>query len=489
LSGFWALGSGFLLAALSGLLLTLAQPPVGWAPLAWIALWPLLLAIDGKPWGQRLLLGGVAGMVWSWSLVGYWLLPAFHEVPLPLVTAALLTQLTIAISGVLGVVAFAYLCGDWRRTRLSVVSVPAIWVAIEYARANVTGGSPWCLLGHSQYAYPAVIQIADVTGVYGVSFLLCSATMWLASWSLASSTRRSNLIVASLLMLLSLGYGAVRLRQRDAAPDTVAIQAVHPAWPRGLGEAAEQRLADLIRLSEQAAPDPSALLVWPENALRFHLQEESALRDQLTAFIQGRRQYTVAGVHRYDRDQGTTRYFNSVVLIAAEGSVVGVADKRLLVPVAESRWSLLPSVEQPFTAGKPWVPLSLGQRQIGVLVCFESIFPEPARMLVRQGASVLVNPTNDEILGDGATQLAAMAVFRSVENHVPLVHVGTAGVTQIVDARGRIVATENRDPRALTATVSADHEGTWYTQMGDVFALVCCAWLFLSVTYRLLAAR
>ncbi|MBI3785023.1 MAG: apolipoprotein N-acyltransferase [Deltaproteobacteria bacterium] len=479
------------LAALSGLLLTLSYPPLGWGPVAWVALFPLLLALDGKTRLQRCLLGFVTGMWASWSVVGHWLFFAFHRVPLDLPAAAVLTQLTISVSGIGGFVLFAWLCGAWKSASLSVLWLSAGWVAIEYLRANVVGGSPWCLLGHSQYSLPLVIQVAALAGVYGVSFIVCMANLALASWWLAAAQRRLHLAIASALIVLSFAYGLARLRQAETDADPMVIQAVYPAWKPELGEAPEQRLADLMRTSAEVPPDPSALLIWPENALRFDLGD-GELSDAFTSFVQTRRQFVIAGLHRYERRQGTTQYFNSAVLMAAEGSVIGVADKRMLVPVAESRWRLLPSVQQPFSVGKPWVPLTAGKKKIGVLMCFESIFPEPARSLVRQGATLLVNPTNDEILGDGAIQLAAMAVFRSVENGVPLVHAATVGVTQIVDRHGRIVASESSHPRVVTAAVSRGQAGTWYTIIGDAFAWACCAVLLLIAarsTVRLLLER
>lgn len=465
-----------LLAAATGLLLAISQPPAALGITAWVALVPLLVAIDGQGWQRRVLLGLIAGMLASWSLVGCWLLFAFHEVPLGWVASALLTQATVAVSGVIGLVLFAVLSGGWTSRRFPVMAVPACWVGIEYLRAHVIAGSPWCLLGHSQYAYPPMVQGADVAGVYGVSFIVGVANMSIVAHRLAPPSRLPNASIGIALLLFNLAYGAFRLQQAESDEAPISIHAIHPAWSRSLGEAAEQRLGDLMRISSQIPADPAALLVWPENALRFHLQEDGPLRDTFTSFVQARRQYVIAGLHRYERAHGATRYYNSAVLVAPEGSVVGIADKRILVPVAEAPWRFLPAVDPPFTAGESWTALFAGKRAIGVLMCFESIFPEPARELVRQGATLLVNPTNDEILGGaGAAQLAAMSVFRSIENRVPLVHVASSGVTYIVDARGRIVAAEDKGPRAVVATVSAGERSTWYAQIGDAFAAACCA--------------
>lgn len=466
---------------LSGLLLAWSQPPGGFSLLAWASLLPLLLALASSSRAEAVGLGLLTGMVAAWAMVGYWLWFAFHQVPLGLWTSALLTQVTLCGSGVFGAGLFAWLCAGWNRLRLPVLWIPTCWVAVEFARASVVGGSPWCLLGHSQFSHPSIIQIADLTGVYGVSFVVALVSAAVAAAFFCREQRLTQFGLAFAALALTIGYGWWSLRAAISPDSHFQVQAVHPAWPPGLGEVPEQRLADLMRLSSQVAADRNALLVWPENALRFPLQEgNSALRETLTAFLQDRRQYLLAGLHRYEASAEGRRYYNSAALLAPEGSIVAVADKHILVPVAEARWRLLPSVEQPFHQGKPWEMIHAGRWRLGILMCFEAIFATPARQLVAQGATLLVNPSNDELLADGSAQFAAMSVFRAVENHVPLVHVSTTGISHIVDDYGHIVDSEAQIPRVLTASVGRTRAAAWYTSTGDVFAWSCVAAVLLT---------
>ncbi len=480
-------------ATLSGVLLAWSQPPGGCSLIAWLALLPLLLALATCSRVEAVWLGLLTGMVAAWAMVGYWLLFAFHQVPLALWTSALLTQVTLCGSGIFGAGLFAWLCADWPKRRLATLWIPASWVAVELARASVVGGSPWCLLGHSQFSHPLLIQVADLTGVYGVSFVVASVSAAAAVALLCRQQRLGQLALTCAALTLTIAYGWWSLR--TAAPLATSpatppdshfkVQAVHPAWPPGLGEVPERRLADLLRLTSEVAADRSALLVWPENSLRFPMQEgTSPLGEELTRFVQDRRQYLLAGLHRYERGEEGTRYYNSAALLAPEGSIVAVADKRILVPVAEARWRLLPSVEQPFDQGKPWEVIRAGRWRLGILLCFEAIFAEPARQLVAQGATLLVNPSNDELLTDGAAQFAAMSVFRAVENHVPLVHVSTTGISHIVDDYGRIVDAEAHAPRVLTASIGHTRTAALYTSIGDVFAGVCAAAVLLRLLWR-----
>jgi apolipoprotein N-acyltransferase len=168
-------------------------------------------------------------------------------------------------------------------------------------------------------------------------------------------------------------------------------------------------------------------------------------------------------------------YHNSAYLFDRHGQTIGRHDKSLLVPLAEEAVGALPSVERAFRRGDDTRPLRAGERLLGLLVCFEAIYPQVARQLVRQGATVLVNVTNDQLIAAGATQQAAMAVFRAVENRVPLVRVSNLGPSLTVDPFGRVAMLPTSEPGSVVSTLKLASGSTLYNQVGDVFALACLA--------------
>ncbi|MFQ5666069.1 MAG: apolipoprotein N-acyltransferase [Candidatus Binatia bacterium] len=476
----------------SGGLLIAAQPPYSFALVAWVALVPLLIALRGKRAGQRLLLGLLCGTVWAWGLVGIWLLPAAEQqLPVAAGTAFILTLAAVEVFGGFYLAAFACWCRPvaGRPALPAVLALPAGWVTLELVRTYALGGAPWCLLGHSQYARTVLIQSADVAGVYGLSFALVAVNVAVAH-AFVGALRRSRrpsvlaeLVGVAVMLLALLGYGEWRLHVAPSPAGGVAVQAVHSRWSNSGRPAPEQLLARLIELTEVQAPAGARLLIWPENSLRLYVQETPEAVRQLGRLLRHRQQYLLAGGPWYQQGATGYRYYNSAFLFTPAGTVVARYDKRLLVPLAESRFGGLPVVERPFRSGRAWTPLTLGRTgshanpraavRLGVLICYESIFPQPARELVRAGATVLVNISNDELLGAGAAQQAAMAVFRAVENRVPLIRVANDGPTYAVDAFGRTVAAATAGSGSLLAAVPGPSGRSFYSRWGNIFSWGC----------------
>jgi apolipoprotein N-acyltransferase len=476
----WVLSTG------SGVLLAASHPPWQWNELAWVALVPLLFSLDDKSSLRRLVLGLVCGAVWSWVLVGRWL---FGATGAALATGALATAaLTVGATQVFGgfyVALFALLHrarGD-RAAWFAVLTGAALWVGLELLRSRLLGGLPWCLLGHSQWDEPRLIQVADLGGVYAVSFVLAAANVGLARF-LSSLRRRAwrwseapALALPAALVTLVLGYGTWRLGEPPAGGEETTLQVVYSAWSRDRG-APQDLFRHLVELTS-SIPNRAPLVVWPENSLRFYVQRAPAELAEIGALTRHRGQFLIAGGPRFIRTFAGTNYYNSVLLFGPDGDLRASRDKRLLVPLVETPWAGLPTVERPFRPGRTWKPLDVGETKIGVLICFEAIFPRPSRILVDQGAQLLLNVTNDELVGDGARQQMSMAAFRAVENRVPFVRVANLGPTVAMDSAGRLLAEHRGDGTlVLPLAVEAGAPRTAYMRWGDVFAF-CCAGLGL----------
>jgi apolipoprotein N-acyltransferase len=259
----------------------------------------------------------------------------------------------------------------------------------------------------------------------------------------------------------------------------------------------EETISIYERLSLRAAVGGVDLVVWPESAAPFFFQETGPPTDRITSLARQIHTPLIFGSPAFDGSGTCRRYFNSAFLVSSSGEVLGRSDKMHLVPFGEyvPLAKLLPFVHKlvvgvgDFSPGNSLGTLDIGKGKVGILVCFEGIFPELSRRYVRDGAQLLVNITNDGWYGRSSApyQHLSMAVFRAVENGVPLVRAANTGISAIIDKKGNI---SHKTPLFKEAFVNGEvilgKGGTVYTRMGDVFALLC---LGISLVITVLCFR
>ncbi len=481
----WALSTAqrCALAATTGVLLTLLYPPFGFGVLAWLALAPLLVALDGATTWGGFGLGWLAGAVGSLGVTGLWIYHAAHDYfgLSPLLAAAFTiatTQLFVGCYFGLFGIGVATL----GKIRLRFLLVPAFLVTAEYARSHLLSGCPWDLLGHSQTNL-RLIQICDVSGVYGLSFLLALSAAAIAE----RQQRRAAVAVALTAALLALAYGQWRLTTlaRGGFPvlSTTLVQANLPNQERGRPEFFSAHLDRYLALTN-ARTGRAGLIIWPENAVPFFLEENPALLAQITDDLRSQHAVLLTGAPRSDGVGGTAALYNSAYLLDENG-VRGSYDKRVLLPFVERL--PLRADETPYRRGTIPTLFSAAGAPFGTLICYEAIYPELAGGLVRRGARVLVNISNDSWFeaGAGPEQHYEIARFRAVENRVSLVRVTNSGVSGVIDPLGREIA---RLPKgaatAQTVAVPIGPAGSFYTRCGDVFAAACIAASLLAIAAR-----
>ncbi len=469
----------------------LAFPPYDHAWLAWLALVPLLLLIDGRSSTRAFVYGGVYGIACIFAVAGSWFpqaLARFFELPLAVGQLGLLAYGAVFWGTAFGIFAAgaAGLLGSGRPV-LAALAIAALWVATELLRGRVLE-QPWALLGYSQHGYLALIQISAVTGVYGVSFLLALGNAAIAEAIVRRGRpvrireRLRPLGVAGVLVALAWVGGVLVLRQNLPAPGpSVAVVQTNvspaPHWTRAYTD--RQVMEHTRATDELVRARDVALIVWPENAIPRYLELEPGLAAHLGALAQRHGSDLLFGAPRY----ADGKSYNSVRLITAAGRNGGHYDKQRLVFIAESNplrpASLNDPTENPdqFTAGDgpgvlpSFVPL-------GVSICHEVVFPELASRAVHAGATLLVSVSNDGWLdpttGVGARQHFAMAAFRAVETRRYLVRAATTGVSGVIDPFGRVVTSLDFGARGAFVTPVSGLSGmTPYVRLGDVFALVC----------------
>lgn len=487
------------LAAASGLLLAAAFPLIDLPFLAWIALVPLFLALEQGTVMDGFRLGGITGLLYFTGTV-YWVTNSIHFYGgIALIPASLITLLLcayLALYPALFGAAAVFLRGC--RPALRLVAAPALWTALELARTYVFSGFPWSLFGYSQYRVLPVIQIADITGVYGVSFLIVLVNAAAAGF-LLDRKRYGGLIAAATAVTIVLGYGAMKLRAAEGSGG-IAISVVQGniEQDRKWDPAYQAEVtATYERLTREAMLRHPDLVIWPETATPFYFNgaygNDKPLTENLVAFVKQNRTPLLFGSPTYEvQPNRKVVGRNSAFLLSGEGRIEAVYHKIHLVPFGEyvPLKKVLFFVEKmvqaigDFGGGDSYTVMSIpygsgDQRRettLSTVICYEIIFPDLVRRFVDNGARIVTTVTNDAWFGRTAApyQHFSMAVLRAVENRVPVARAANTGISGFIDAQGRILETSKIFTEArLTHTLVPGTEKTFYTRFGDVFSYAC----------------
>ncbi|MFN8544206.1 MAG: apolipoprotein N-acyltransferase [Candidatus Binatia bacterium] len=487
-------GSRAALAIATGLALVAAFPSLEIAPLAWVGLVPLLVAIRGLRPRAAFAVGWLAGLVF-WTGSVYWIVytvSRYTTVPLPAAVGLLLL-----VASVLGCYLGAFAAGmRWFATRgLPAVWLAApLWVALEWLRGWFFIGFPWGPLGASQYRHHDLVQMAEVTGVWGVSavLVLFNAVAAAVLQRRGEGVRRlmPALLVLTVLMLgLPLaGHWRASMLRRQPAAGSLRVTVVQGnveqehKWDPAFQDETLERYQRLTRESLAAKPD---LIVWPETAAPFFFQEPGPRREAVLDLARTIGVPLLFGSPAAAHDaRGEFKQTNRAYLLSPQGREVGVYDKMQLVPFGE----YVPFARALFFVGRvveavgdilpglvPTV-FRLNDARFGTLICYEGIFPAATREFAARGADFLVNISNDAWYGRSAApyQLLAQVSLRAVENRVPIVRAANTGISAIIDADGRIRWQGPLfEALAYTAEITWPGVRTVYGRWGDWFPRAC----------------
>ncbi len=479
-----------------------------WGIFAWVALIPLHLALNGVTTGQAFVRGWLTGCV---AFVGtmYWVVTAVHlygNVPI-VASIAIMLLLAVYLGLYVGLYAWGFRWLEQRWASMAWLLAPCLWVSLEYVRTYALSGVPWGLLGYSQFQWLPIIQIASITGVYGVSFLIvlvnvvvCALLRWVVTrpphraallppWGALAST-------AAIVLVVWL-YGLSQLTPPVSTHLNVGIVQANidqaHKWDRAYRA---QTLETYGRLTHTIGPGAD-LILWPEGATPFVFEQESDDQSHVVDIVREARTPLVFGSPALRRRaDGAVSLLNSAYVLNRSGAVTGRYDKQHLVPFGE----YIPLKPALFFLNKLVVgigdfqpgrqdpiPLSIpdGQARFGVAICYEVIFPDLVRQLADRGADFLITITNDAWFGNTVApyQHFGMVVFRAVENRLSFARAANTGISGLVDPTGRILtATPIFTERAVTGTIPLGAPATLYTRFGDVFAWACVILTVLAMT-------
>ena len=515
--------SGYLMAMFAGLVLASAFPNINFAGGAWIAPGLLAFAAQNRSRGDAFRVGYIGGLVF-WLASLYWLLEipyTWHSIPLGPGAGWL------ALCSVLGLYMGVWtwvisscpskMTNFWAGRFLWGIGGSAAWVALEMVRARFLGGFPWNFLGASQCKMTPLIQVASITGVYGVSFLIVwtSLGLYSAARMIAAKPQyrfawQPEVFPPLLVVAILFGGGELKLLQPASPGTTLRVALAQPAIPQNLiwdETANAARFQQLLQLSETALTNKVDLLVWPESAVPVL---DQSTYPAITNLAYEHRVWLIFNsddavprpnaTNEYDND-----YFNAAFLTGPDGALRfdQIYHKQKLVIFGEyvplAGWlGWLTPITGSFKAGTNAVQFDLEDFNVTTspVICYEDLFPHVARKAAAGGADFLVNLTNDGWFGRSAEQWQHQqgAIFRAVENGIPLVRCCNNGITCWADGDGR----EREIFRDTTG--SAYGQGvmifdlplpkpvpTFYTRHGDWFGWGCVGIAALFAIYNLRA--
>jgi len=547
------------MAVLSAVLQVLPFPiaapvPVWRTAVCWVALLPLLMALSGKdrsgkPLGAALgaVLGYAAGVIWYLGSC-YWIYATMHTfggISKPasagiLVLFCLYLGLYHALFGAL-VSGFqhARLRGRIAGAQGALLFSPFAWVAVELARARITG-LPWDLLGIAQVDNPLLTRLAPITGAYGISFVIAAVNaLWLVRITLKDRryTRTALTLLGVTIVLLyvlflrrqhnpvrdgtdavatlvqeNLEVGAANTGPQLTKAQMLSAFSNLSLYPRmnyclGIPELASTRCIDVIPVGYgdgDAARPPARtdLIVWPEAPAPFE-ESDPVLRDAMSRLARQADAAIIVGDIGIDADKSAAHgidLYNSADFIQRDGSFAGRYDKMHLVPFGEYvpykklfffAGNLLADVGE-FDPGTRRTVFATGGHSYGTFICYESIFGDEVRHYAEMGADVLVNISNDGWYADtsAAWQHLNMVRMRAIENHRWILRATNTGVTASIDPYGRVVVAAPRHLRtSIRLGFNYEHDVTFYSAHGDLFAYLCALVTITGVGLSAVAAR
>ncbi|MFQ5353734.1 MAG: apolipoprotein N-acyltransferase [Thermodesulfobacteriota bacterium] len=498
----------YIAAISSGLLLIFSFAPFGLWPLAFVAFVPLMRATSGQKAGYSFFLGLISGLVFFIGTV-YWVVHSMYfygglglieSLPVMLLLAAYLALF------------FAFFSLFSRYTPPSpsgtLFFLPCLWVALEYLRAHLFTGFPWVLAGYSQAHNLILLQMADITGVWGLSFMviLVNTCIYILTRSYGRARpfpAKVPVITVTIVAVVSL-YGILRIKQVESAVRS---------WPVARAAVAQGNIDQAVKwdksyqahtlriyraLTERAASRGAELVVWPETAVPFYLEKNEAGFGVVTDIAVSENVTLLTGspAFDYNKKTGDPRYYNSAYVISSDGRIGGRYDKVHLVPYGEyvPLKRFMPFVKKltagvgDFVSGPGPVPLEVNGFKAGLLICYEAIFPALSRISVRDGAGILVNITNDGWFGRTSApyQHLDMTLVRAVENRIFLLRAANTGISAVISPVGKLKKRTKLftgDVLVEEVSIKDGEQKTFYTAYGDIFAYVSLAFAGLVIVF------
>jgi apolipoprotein N-acyltransferase len=467
--------------------LSVAFPPVGAWPVAFVAIVPLLWLLRDAGPRRGFVLGLAYGLTFHGATL-YWIL-RFGE----------MAWVALTLVSALWVAAFGALVPGLRRPGrpvITVLGVASAWTVLEWLKGMwPLGGFTWGTVGVSQVDNPATVRLGTLAGVWGVSFAVVAANAAIELALDTSAARRGRVLVLAGALVLASAPVAVPFATADGQPIDVATLQIDVREAREGSivdedlQVARLNLEQHRRLAAGPVPD---LAVWGEGALDPGAVADPDVRTAVSQVVAEVGAPTLIGAVVDDPD-GTQH--TSVLQLDASGREVDRYDKTHLVPFGEyvpfrSRLGWIDAIDQVPVDRTPGASTHLlssrGLPPFATPICFENSFPSITRAIVADGAGFVVVPVNNASYGFTAAsaQHLQMSQMRAIETGRWYVNAAISGISAFVDPSGRIVASADLFERdILRHTIRASDRRTWYVRLGEWLPWLALG--FLAVAFAI----
>ncbi len=483
------------------------------APLAWIALVPLFIALNEMPPKRAAILGWVFGF-FQFASILYWIAILEEAKELgPLAWAALVSYLSLFFL----VFGWGYAWLSRKINGSGVWIAPFLWTALEYIRGTRPwGGFNWGEIGYSQAPYPPILYLTSFTGEYGLTFLIVWTNLSIARFliefmapkklpkpdlGIRSILRIPFLLpVAFLIVFLTLGQTAKEKKDLKKRGTVVLLQPCidqSVKWSRSYEDETYKRFDKLIQDCASHHPD---LILWPETGAPSFLRwNPKALREVTNIVLRSKTPQLVGCLDLSRGKPGTILYYNAAIHFGPDGKILGVYCKRHLVPFGEfmpfqKYFSFLGPIVQSlgtFEPGPSYMKFPARTFTYSPTICYEATFPGDVQKALENGADALVSISNDAWYGRTAAafQHALMEVVRTVEERRPLLRAANTGISLVTDPYGNILnSTELFKQGFLLEDVwVAGNNTTLFSLYGNWFPWVC--WLVTMIAFLFSTVR
>ncbi|MFA5104321.1 MAG: apolipoprotein N-acyltransferase [Candidatus Margulisiibacteriota bacterium] len=441
------------ISALSGILLSLAFPNADLGFFAWVAVAPFFVMLFSANKRTAILYGLSFGF--SYFLAVFFWLTSLSRWIGPF---AYLAWISLSMFQTLFLAAFSlvayFVVKRYGLGLISSCTVPLLWILTEVMRSRGEFATAGGVLGYTQYDNPMVIQIASLLRVYGVSYLIISVNFALAALIIFKKDRakaRPAVLFSCCLLVASLTFGAWRMQSPLVKDPTkeFRIVIVQPSFDQAykMGPTNSMTmLQDIASMTGSTLSFKPHAVIWPETAVMGFPQRSPFVMELLSRTAVSAEAFLVTGGFFYD----SGKFYNSAFSVSSSGYLSSRYDKEHLMPFGEYLpfrpllYPLLKStgyVDSDQSPNPSPLPLYVGGRRVGVLICFESLFDNLAANRAKK-SDFLLTITNDAWFGSSAAahQHIMAGPFRAVENNKYFVQVANSGISAVIDPHGRFVA-------------------------------------------------
>lgn len=496
-----------LLSVLSGTLIALSFQKFNFLYLAWFAFVPLIYCVLNSKIKYSLIYGFVTGficyavsMFWMFVFLNNNLNSYLSSFIVSLLLWMYLSLYFVVWSGVLSFIK-KYL----KSCFVLILFSASLWIVLELVRTYFLTGFPWNLVGYSQVCFLPLIQIADITGIYGISFLIISVNMLLYilffynknfSCLKFCDNKKFLTIFFVILMSIILIYGFLKLQKfKSNYGNEITVGVLQPnidqykKWDQNY----KQEIINELDKNIKYFKDKAEILVYPESVLPGYLQIEPDIKELVTNNLQNANLHLIGAT---SVDIENNEIYNSVFAIEKNGNILEVHNKNHLVIFGEyiplrkflsKFFGILNSLGD-FSKGNYMTVFKYGKINIGSTICSENFFPNLTRQLVNNGANLLTNHTNDAWFGNSAApyQHFVMNVFRAVETRKNIVICANTGVSAVINCAGAVTdKTKIFEQTNFIKTVFYNDHKSMYSKIGDLFAYLCLMFTIICLVFIL----